>query len=126
MIATILSTSQQTRWSSPLALGAFSMKLIDLLDHITQFDDDSVIFVPMSSRPNEDSEAVVRKIIIFDEPPGLQTPDGMKYLLEVELAKEVIQVWKDWRNGREPSPYEKYQAVLYYAEKDAYLAEDIG
>jgi len=65
----------------------------------------------------------VRKIIIIDNPPGIQTPEGMKYLLEVELAKEVIQVWRDWRNGKEPSPLEKYQAVLYYEENDAYLNE---
>lgn len=101
------------------------MKLIDLLDNINQFSDDSVIFVPINSRPNEDTEAIVNKIIISDKPPSMQTPEGMKYLLEVELAKEVIQVWRDWRNGKEPSPLEKYQAVLYYAENDAYLAEDM-
>ncbi|MEJ2600980.1 MAG: hypothetical protein P8Z00_21795 [Anaerolineales bacterium] len=101
------------------------MKLIELLDNINQFDDDSVIFVPINSRPHEDTEAMVSRIILIDEPPGIQTPEGMKYLLEVELAKEVIQVWKDWRNGNEPSPFEKYQAVLYYAEKDAYFDEDI-
>jgi hypothetical protein len=99
------------------------MKLIDLLDNINQFDDDSVIFVPINSRPNEDSEVMVSKIVNIDGPPGIQTPEGMKYLLEVEVAKEVIQVWKNWRNGKEPSPLEKYQAVLYYVENDAYLDE---
>lgn len=97
------------------------MKLIDLLDNINKFDDDSVIFVPINSRLDKNIEVLVSRIIIIDKPPGIQTPEGMKYLLEVELAKEVIQVWKSWRNGREPSPLEKYQAVLYYAENDAYL-----
>jgi hypothetical protein len=100
------------------------MKLIDLLDNINQYDDDFVIFVPINLRPNQDSEVVVSKIINIDEPPGIQTPEGMKYLLEVEVAKEVIQVWKNWRNGKEPSPFEKYQAVLYYIENDAYIVED--
>ena len=100
------------------------MKLLDLLDRIDEFDNDSVIFVPINSRLEENTEALVSKIIIIDEPPGIQTPEGMKYLLEVELAREVIQVWKAWRKGKEPSPHEKYLAVLYYAEHDAYLAED--
>jgi hypothetical protein len=100
------------------------MKLLDLIDRIDEFDDDSIIFVPINSRPKVDTEGMVSKIIIIDEPPGIQTPEGMKYLLEVELAKEVIQVWKDWRNGKEPSPMEKFQAVLYYVENDAYLTDN--
>ncbi len=100
------------------------MKLLDLINRIDEFDNDSVIFVPINTRPEENTEVLVRKIIIIDEPPGIQTPDGMQYLLEVELAKEVIQVWKDWRNGKEPTLQEKYQAVLYYAKHDAYLVED--
>jgi len=100
------------------------MKLLDLIDSIDKFDIDSIIFVPINSRPEVDTEAMVSKIIILDEPPSIQTPEGMKYLLEVELVKEVIQVWKDWRNGKEPSPMEKFQAVLYYVENDAYLADN--
>jgi len=102
------------------------MKLIELLDHINQFDDDSVIFVPIHAGLNEDTEAVVSRINIIEKPPGIEAPEGMKYLLEVELAKEVIRVWKDWRNGKEPSPYEKYQAVLYYVKNDAYLSKEIS
>jgi very-short-patch-repair endonuclease len=100
-----------------------SLKLIDVLDNIDQFDDDSVIFIPKDSKPDEDTQAMVRKIIVIDESSGIQTPERMKYLLEVELAKEVIQVWRDWRNGEEPSPSQKYQAVLYYAENDAYISD---
>lgn len=102
------------------------MKLIDLIDRINQYDNYSVIFVPKGSKANENSEAIVSKIINIDEPPGIQTPEGMKYLLEVELAKEVIQVWKDWRSGKEPSPHEKCQAVLYYSGHDAYLSGGEG
>ena len=102
------------------------MKLIDLLDNINQFDNDSVIFIPVSSRLNENVEAIVSKIIIIDKPPGIQTPEGLRYLLEVEMAKEVINVWREWRNGKEPSSLEKCHAVLYYAENDAFLVEDMG
>lgn len=46
---------------------------------------------------------------------------GMEYLLEVFLAQEVAEVWRRWRPGREPTEDELCQAVIYYAENDAYL-----
>ena len=45
----------------------------------------------------------------------------MSYLLEVSLAKEVVQVWSEWRDGRRPTAIDKCEAVIYYAEHDAYL-----
>jgi hypothetical protein len=42
------------------------------------------------------------------------------YLLEVDLAREVLAVWSDWRSGVAPSPDEAARAVIYYAEHDAY------
>lgn len=52
-------------------------------------------------------------------PPA--TAQGMRYLLEVWLAREVIAVWSNWRDGREPTSEEKLAAIVYYAENDAYL-----
>lgn len=42
------------------------------------------------------------------------------YLLEVDVAREVLTVWSDWRAGVVPSPEEAARAVIYYAEHDAY------
>ena len=42
------------------------MKLIDLLDNINKFDDDSVIFVPINSRLDKNIEVLVSRIIIID------------------------------------------------------------
>jgi hypothetical protein len=42
------------------------------------------------------------------------------YLVEVELAREVLEVWSDWRSGAVPSPDEAARAVIHYAEYDAY------
>jgi hypothetical protein len=56
--------------------------------------------------------------------PGASTPRGkenLSYLLEVGLAKEVVQVWRQWRGGREPTLPDKIEAVLYYATHDSYL-----
>jgi hypothetical protein len=101
------------------------MKLIELLNGIDHFDNEQAIFVPINSEPSEDSEAIISSLIIIEsELPSLDVPKGMKFLLDVETVKEIIQVWRDWNNEKEPSPMDKYQAVLYYVENDAYLAEN--
>ena len=46
---------------------------------------------------------------------------GMTYLLEVRTAKEVLELWSAWRDGRSPSPREKCEAVIYYAMNDTYV-----
>jgi hypothetical protein len=47
--------------------------------------------------------------------------NGLKYFLEVEIAREAIDVWRNWRGGRVPSLDEKLEGVTYYAENDAWL-----
>jgi hypothetical protein len=46
---------------------------------------------------------------------------GLSYVLEVELAKEAIQVWCQWRDGAEPSAAQRCAAIIHYAVNDAYL-----
>jgi hypothetical protein len=46
------------------------------------------------------------------------------HLLEVDLAREAIEVWSEWRDGRTPTLAEAVGAVIWYAEHDAY--EPIG
>lgn len=48
-------------------------------------------------------------------------PEGTEYVLEVSLMRNVIKVWSAWRNGAAPSVPQACEAVLYYAERDAYL-----
>lgn len=48
-------------------------------------------------------------------------PSGFKYLLEVYLAEDAIEVWSEWRAGRRPSRAERTAAVAHYASHDAYL-----
>lgn len=45
----------------------------------------------------------------------------MRYVLEVALAREVIDVFQEHHGIRAPSDEEIYQAVLHYAEYDCYL-----
>lgn len=42
------------------------------------------------------------------------------YLLEVDVARDVLAVWSEWRSRVAPSPEEAARAVIHYAERDAY------
>jgi hypothetical protein len=48
-------------------------------------------------------------------------PDGYEYMLEVFLAQEAIEAWSVARGHRVPNNGEACEAVLFYAEHDAYL-----
>jgi len=47
-------------------------------------------------------------------------PEVYEYFLEVDLVREVLEVWSAWRNGQIPTTNEACTAVIYYAEHDAY------
>ena len=48
-------------------------------------------------------------------------PSGYEYMLEVNLVHDVVEVWTAWRAGRVPTAREAAEAVIHYAEFDAYL-----
>jgi hypothetical protein len=95
------------------------MKLREVIDNLEQFDDDLVVFVSTESVWNPDSEAVLIPSPNLAERTG-QLP-RFSYFLEVEIAKDVLDVWRKWRNNREPTGEERLEAVLFYAENDTYL-----
>ena len=49
---------------------------------------------------------------------------ALSYVLEVELAKDCIAVWSQWRGGRRPTPQDKFAAVMHYSRRDSYLPPD--
>jgi hypothetical protein len=55
-----------------------------------------------------------------DVPDGVATASGHRYLLEVDIALDVLEVWSAWRDGRTPTAEEATLAVIYYGEHDAY------
>jgi hypothetical protein len=55
-----------------------------------------------------------------DVPNGVVTGSGHRYLLEVVLAIEVLEVWSAWRDGATPTAEEATLAVIHYGEHDAY------
>jgi hypothetical protein len=85
--------------------------LLDLLQSLDDQPAEAVIYVAKPWTAAADAA-----VAAFDAPPP-----NLAYLLEVELAKDVLGVWSSWRNGARPDGSEKCQAVIYYAEHDAYL-----
>ena len=88
------------------------MTLKELIASLAGLPDDEVICVGGGSKPSGASLAESR--------PRGSIPEGLKYVLEVELAKEVLDTWSRWRSGRAPTTEEALQAILYYSEHDAY------
>jgi hypothetical protein len=92
--------------------------LTELLNGIDNLDDDATIFVDRSAGLSGLSPA---EIEIGDMK---ESSEGLARLLEVYLAKEVLQVWTEWRGGRQPSPEQRCRAVIWYVEKDSYMPEE--
>lgn len=82
------------------------------------FDAEQTIYVRENGSINAESEVVIDFYSDDGEPPA--SAAGMKYLLEVSLARDAIRVWSEWRDGRIPSIEEQIDAVVYYAENDAF------
>jgi hypothetical protein len=82
------------------------------LDHVDDLDQHGTLYIAEPARADAPA-AVVRD--------AGEAPAGMSYLLEVRLAREAIEVWSEWRDGRTPSSQDRCAAVLHYAAHDAYL-----
>lgn len=96
------------------------MNLREIIHEIESLSDDLVIFASKNGDWNLDAPAAL--ILSADmESVGVNL-EGLFYFLEVEIAKEVLFVWKEWRDGCEPSKDERIEALFYYANNDAYLA----
>jgi hypothetical protein len=96
-----------------------TVTLGSLLGEIERLGDRLTIFAEANPDWTEFSNAAV---CYYDLNEGFPSEvEGMKYFLEVWVAKEVIEVWKKWRGGRSPSRSEKCEAIIYYAKNDSYL-----
>ncbi len=95
------------------------MTLGEILGKVEEFDDELTIYAEGGPGAALSSPAAVaREPEDGSVPPGAE---GMQYLLEVALAVEVLEVWRQWRDGRQPSIEEGHQAITYYAANDAYI-----
>src|SRR4051794_37255170 len=80
----------------------------------------AVCYAPVWEEEEEDERGAPRDKVTLMSVPEAEAA-GMSYVLEVRIAKEVLEVWAEWRGGRPPSQHDKYAAVIHYATHDAYL-----
>jgi hypothetical protein len=92
-------------------------RLADVVSALASADPAATIYAAPPFTPESDATIVVAG----DE---ALRPAGFAYLLEVELAHQVLEVWSAWRDGRQPAPDEAANAVIYYAQRDAYEPVD--
>lgn len=97
------------------------MTLEELINQLTETDDGLTVFASEPWTAQSDATAVPNL-------DGSSRPDaaGRTYLLEVELIRDVLETWHAHRDGAVPSPQEACEAVIHYAEHDAYLYPDEG
>ena len=86
-----------------------------VISGIEGFDEELAVYAPAGIPVTPETPVYLVDEEIA-EPPG-----GMEYVLEISLIKNVIKVWSAWRDGAVPSISQACDAVLHYAERDAYL-----
>ncbi|MBY8880762.1 hypothetical protein [Actinacidiphila acidipaludis] len=97
-----------------MAILVSGRSLIEVLDQLDEVPEDATLHAA------EPWSATSATCVSDDD----SAPDGFVYLIEAELAHQVIEVWSRWRNGTEPTGLQKCEAVIHYATRDAYLPRD--
>jgi hypothetical protein len=99
--------------------------LIEVIDQLDDVDD-SDPYSPqvIYAEAGADALPTARTIVCSGDDEGtLVCPkDGvLTEVLMVQLAKEAIEVWSTWRGGKIPTRQDKFEAVMFYSQHDAYL-----
>ena|SRR5688572_29986912 len=98
------------------------IEVIDRLDDVDVSDRyaSPVIFAEGGPGASPSARAVVCP---GDEEGTLTCPQDptLSEVLMVQLAKEAIEVWAAWRGGKKPSRRDKFDAVMFYSQHDAFV-----
>lgn len=92
----------------------------DVLSNLDKHPLYALMYVPAG----EDAVSAQTPVLLVELEDGPPDPERWCYFLEVYTAKDVIEVWSEWRDGRTPRLEDLVQAVAYYAKRDAYLPTD--
>lgn len=90
--------------------------LREVIDKIDGLADHLVVYIPADQALSADTLVLVQDYA----GPG-RAPSGMKSMMLVEDIKTTLDAWRRYHPGREPSPEEKVEAVIYFHLNDAYL-----
>ncbi len=93
------------------------MSLRELVDSLNQLDPEFTIYAKRDWSENSPAIACLAP----DDSTLPAAAADMDYLLEVYLAQEVVEVWKQWSGGKVPSSSEKCAAIIYYGMNDSYV-----
>ncbi len=122
ILAGTVVVSDKIEWNidattSSVALGEVIILSV-LLEKLDDFDDNSVIYAERNPEWSANSRAVICSQSEARE--LIDAPKDLSYFLEVYVAKEVVEFWKE-NCGHYPSTEDKCRSVIYYAENDAYI-----
>ena len=88
--------------------------LREVVQALDSLDDEGTIFTDGTS-------PAARAAVVGAASGEPESPGGLRYFLEVALAKEAVAVWREWRGSAQPTTEDKLMAISYYATHDAYL-----
>lgn len=91
-----------------------TMDLGTILDQVSTLQDDLCIFAEKPWTP--ESRAIALPLGADFQTPKEISDQGMDYFLEVNVAKEVLEVFGDCG----PTQEERHRLLIFYAENDAY------
>jgi len=91
--------------------------LRDVVEMLEELDEDGTIYTDGSS-------PAARAVVLADDSGRAVRAEGLRYFLEVALAKDAVLVWSEWRGSAQPTIDDKLAAIAYYATHDAYLPVD--
>jgi len=91
------------------------VKSTNLLANLNDYDDNQIIFTPDASFPKDGN------VFLLTSEESEEADDKLKYVLELYLVSELLDVWSKWRNSKLPTTEEKIEAINYYAQNDAYI-----
>ena len=91
--------------------------LRDVVKKLDELDDEELIYTDGSS-------PAARAAVATDAARKEKEVAGLRYFIEVALAKDAVVVWSQWRGSAKPTIDDKLMAISYYATHDAYLPLD--
>ena len=91
--------------------------LRDVVQALDELDDEGTIYTDGTS-------PAARATVLTDPRDEAVKAAGLRYFLEVALAKDAVLVWSEWRESAQPTIDDRLMAIAYYAIHDAYLPLD--
>ena len=89
----------------------------DVVVALNELDEEAVIY-------SDGASPAAQAVVLPAGDAAKAKAAGLRYFLEVALARDAVDVWSAWRDGSEPTVDDKLMAIAYYATHDAYLPLD--